>query len=172
MWRVAGLSEINTGAVCKLRKKEMVMRKLTGFSVVALVLTALTWLTACGPQEKKLSDTDQAAVLAFSEAATDNLFAGLIANDYATFSRDFDADMQAAIPATKFAAWKQDLDNKIGNCLSREVDQVTQLGEFYVVVYQAKFEQDEPVIVRVVFRVAEPHSISGLWFNSEKLRQK
>jgi len=57
---------------------------------VALVLSVLTWLTACDLQEKKLSGTNQAAVLAFSEAATDNLFAGLTANDYAAFSRDFD----------------------------------------------------------------------------------
>jgi hypothetical protein len=145
------------------------MRKNTGFFIVAIVLTALAWLTAC---EKNLSGTDQAAVLAFSEAAMDNLFAGLTANDYATFSRDFDTDMQAAIPATNFAAWKQDLDNKLGNYLSRQVDQVTQSDEFYVVVYRAKFEQEQPVIVGVAFHVAEPHSISHLWFDSENLQQK
>jgi hypothetical protein len=150
----------------------MLQKKKTGFFIVTLVLTAMGWLTACGPQEKILSGADQDAVLAFSEAATDKLFAGLVANDYETFSGDFDADMRAAIPATDFEAWKQDLDNKIGNYLSRQVDRVTQSGEFYAVVYQAKFEQDEPVVVRVVFRVAEPHSISGLWFDSEKLREK
>jgi hypothetical protein len=145
------------------------MRKNTGFLIVAIVLTTLAWLTAC---EKNLSYTDQAAVLAFSEPAMDNLFAGLTANDYATFSRDFDTDMQSAIPATNFADWKQDLDNKLGKYLSRQVDQVTQSDEFYVVVYQAKFEQEEPVIVGAAFHVVEPHSISHLWFDSETLRQK
>jgi len=80
--------------------------------------------------------------------------------------------MQKTIPATNFAAWKQDLDNKIGNYLSRIVDQVIQSQEFYVVVYQAKFDQEELVIVGVAFHVAEPHAISHLWFDSEKLRQK
>jgi len=121
---------------------------------------------------KNLSGTDQAAVLAFSEAATDNLFAGLTANDYATFSRDFDPYMKKTIPTTEFAAWKQDLDNKLGNYLSRQVDHVTQADEFYVVVYQAKFEQEESVIVEVAFHVKEPHPIANLWFDSEKLRQK
>ena len=37
---------------------------------------------------------DQTAALAFSEAATDNLFAGLTTNDYEAFSRDFDTYMQ------------------------------------------------------------------------------
>ena len=106
-------------------------------------------------------------MLAFSEAAMDNLFVGLTANDYATFSRDFDTDMQEKIPATNFAAWKQDLDNKLGNYLSRQVDQVTQSDEFYVVVYQAKFEQEEKVTVTVVFHASD-HSIDNLSFDSEK----
>jgi len=145
------------------------MRKSTGFFIIALVLTVLPGLTAC---EKTLSGADEAAVLAFSEAATDNLFAGMTANDYAAFSRDFDTDMQTAMPAADFAAWKQGLEDKIGNYLSRTVDQITRADEFYVVVYRAKFEREEPVIVRVVFHAAEPHSIGGLWFDSEKLRQK
>ena len=139
--------------------------------VVALALSYLAWFTTCG-QEKILSGTNQAAVLAFSEGAIDNLFAGLTANDYAAFSRDFDTDMQKKIPATNFAAWKQDLEDKLGNYHSRQVDQITQSGEFYVVVYQAKFELDESVIVGVVFHAAEPHSISHLWFDSENLEQK
>ena len=139
------------------------------FFFVVLFLSALAWFTTYG-QEKKLSGTDQASVLAFSETATDNLFAGLTANDYAVFSRDFDADMQKNIPATNFAAWKKGLEEKFGNYLSRKVDQVTQSDEFYVVVYQAKFEKEVPVIVGVAFHAAEPHSISHLWFDSENLQ--
>ena len=41
-----------------------------------------------------------------------------------------------------------------------------------MVVYQAKFEQEELVIVGVAFHAVEPHSISHLWFDSEKLEQK
>lgn len=139
--------------------------------VITLALSYLAWFTTCG-QEKILTGTDQTAVLTFSETAIDNLFAGLAANDYTAFSRDFDTDMQKKIPATNFAAWKLDLEDKFGTYLSRQVDQVTQSGEFYVVVYQAKFEKEVPVIVGVAFHAAEPHSISHLWFDSEKLQQK
>lgn len=102
-------------------------------------------------------------------AIMDKFFVGLTANDYAVFSRDFDTDMQKNIPATDFAAWRQNFDDQLGNYLSRQVDQVTQSDEFYVVVYQAKFEQAAPVIVGVAFHAVEPHSISHLWFDSEKL---
>lgn len=147
------------------------MIKTAVFYIVMLVLTALVGFIRFG-QDKVLSGTDRAAVLAFSEAIMDNLFVGLTANDYAVFSRDFDTDMQKNIPATDFAVWKQDLENQLGNYLSRQVDQVTQSGEYYVVVYQAKFEQAEPFIVGVAFHAVEPHSISHLWFDSEKLQQK
>ena len=134
------------------------------YPIVVLVLSTLVWLTAC---ERTLSGTEKAAVLAFSEAATDNLFAGLTGNDYEAFSRDFDSDMYDELPVTDFAAWKQELDNKIGNYLSRNVDQVTQSDEFYVVVYQAKFEKAKKVTVTVVFHASD-HSIARLLFDSEK----
>jgi hypothetical protein len=141
------------------------------FFVVVLFLSALVWRTTYS-QEKELSGTEKAAVLTFSEAATDNLLAGWAANDYARFSHDFDSYMKREMPATKFTAWKQDLDIKIGNYLSREVVQVTRSDEFYVVVYQAKFKKEEPVIIGVAFHAVEPHSIGHLWFDSEKLQQK
>lgn len=88
------------------------MKSLTLIATIAWIV--LVSLAACSPQDIPLFDTDQAAVLAFSEAATDNLFTGLTADDYATFSRDFDAEMQAAMPAANFTILKQNLDNKIG----------------------------------------------------------
>jgi hypothetical protein len=145
--------------------------KTAVFCLVFLVLAALVGFTGCG-QDKILSDTDRAAVLAFSESATDNLFAGLTANDYAVFSRDFDSSMKKRISATNFPVWRRDLDNQLGTYISRQVDQVSQSDEFYVVVYQAKFEQVEPVLVVVAFHAVEPHWINHLWFDSEKLQQK
>jgi len=106
-------------------------------------------------------------VLAFSEAITDNMFAGLAANDYAAFSRDFDNDMYERAPATEFSAWKEGLEEVIGAYLSRNIDKVTQSGEFYVVTYQANFEKEEQVTVTVAFHASD-HSIALLSFESEK----
>ena len=140
------------------------MRKIVRFLIVFLVLSILIWLTAC---ESTLSGTKKAEVLAFSEPVVDNLLVGLNANDYATFSRDFDSDMYERVPATDFAAWKQEMENKFGNYLSRNVDRVTRSQEFYVVVYQAKFEREEQDTVGVAFHASD-HSIAALSFESEK----
>jgi hypothetical protein len=73
--------------------------------------------------------------------------------------------MLDAIPADAFTSLKQDRDAKLGGYVSRTVNRVVQSGEFYAVIYDAVFERDDAVTLRVVFRVAEPHEVSGLWFN-------
>ena len=129
------------------------------------VLLVIFVVSACSPKVTELTGADREAILAFSEAKTDNLLAGLNAGDYAAFSADFDADMLAAIGETQFEALKTERATKVGSYLSRSVDTVFQQGEFYVVVYKASFEKADSVTVRVVFRAAEPHQVSGLWFN-------
>jgi len=140
------------------------MKKFARYSLLLLFLSTFAWLTAC---EWTLSGSKRATVLEFSEAATDNLFAGLIANDYAVFSRDFDSDMNDEISAADFAGWKQGLDNQLGNYLSREIEQVTRADEFYVVTYRAKFERAEPVTISVAFHASD-ESIAALSFDSEE----
>ena len=141
------------------------MRKGTKCFVTAFVLIALFWLTAC---ERTLSGTEKDAVLAFSETSVDNLLEGWKANNYSVFSRDFDIDMQEEITATKFKDLKQDLNNKLGNYISRRVDQVTQADEFYVVTYQAKFEHEEAAKITVAFHISN-QSIAFLAFDTGKV---
>ena len=135
--------------------------------ICALFLVAFLFslLAGCGSQSTTLTGDDRDTVLAFSEAETDNLLAGMNANDYALFSRDFDQDMLNAISQTQFDTLKKDRDAKLGLYVSREVNSVTQNGDFYTVNYDARFEKEDAVTVRVVFRVTEPHQVSGLWFN-------
>lgn len=132
---------------------------------LGLVFVLVALLAGCSPKVAPLSGAERDAVLAFSEAKTDNLLAGMNAGDYAMFSRDFDPDMLKAMPQSQFDAVKKDRDSKVGLYVSRTVNSVLQQGDFYIVVYNAKFEKDADVVVRVVFRVAEPHLVSGLWFN-------
>ncbi len=144
--------------------KKIEKGKIARCCAVILLLSTLFWLTAC---ERTLAGKEKSAVLAFSEPITDNLITGLAANDYGVFSRDFDSDMVGQVPPTVFAAWKQGLDNKIGNYLSRQVDQVRQSEEFLVVVYQAKFEKAEQVTITLAFH-ASGHSIAFLSFDSDE----
>jgi hypothetical protein len=139
------------------------MKKVTNYLVTSFVLIALLGLTAC---ERILYGTEKDAVLAFSEVTVDNLLEGWTSNNYAMLSRDLDSYMQEEISVTNFADLKQDFDNKLGNYISRRVDQVTQADEFYIVTYQAKFEHEEAVKITVAFHISN-QSVAFLAFNSE-----
>jgi hypothetical protein len=130
---------------------------------LAVIVTGL--LAGCGSGENVLPGDAATAVLTYTESKTDTLLAGMNENDYAMFSKDFDQDMLTAMPQSAFEALKQDRDAKLGLYVSREVNRVLQSGDFYIVVYDAVFEKDDAVTVRVVFRAADPHQVSGLWFN-------
>ncbi|MFZ5881057.1 MAG: DUF3887 domain-containing protein [Chloroflexota bacterium] len=132
---------------------------------ILLVAVLFGLLAGCAPQETTLTGDEQDAVLAFSEPKTDNLLAGMNANDYDVFSADFDQDMLNAMTPAQFDTLKKDRDAKLGLYVSREVSSVVQQGDFYIVIYKAVFEKDPDVIVRVVFRIADPQQVSGLWFN-------
>jgi hypothetical protein len=147
------------------------LRKIVFFLIISLVLGALSRLGWIG-REKQLSGAEREAVLAYSEPITDSLFAGLAADDYAAFSRDFDGYMQKTLPEAGFPAWKQDLDSQFGSYLTRAVEEVRKSDEFYVVDYQVRFEKAEPVKVTVVFHAAGTHLISMLGFEAEKPEQK
>lgn len=139
------------------------MGKIARYSGAVLLLSTFFWLTAC---ERTLSGNEKTAVLASSEPITDNLIAGLTANDYAVFSLDFDSDMDERVPASVFADWKREVDNKIGNYLSRQVDQVRQSDEFFVVVYQAEFEKEKHVTITIALH-AYDYSIAFLSLESD-----
>ncbi len=140
------------------------MKQKTQIHVLFLA-ALLILLTACTSKAPPLTGEALDTVLAFTETQTDSLMEGLKTGDYAMFSQNFDAEMLAAMAETQFESLKADRDATVGLYVSREVYSVTQEGDFYVVVYDAVFEKEEALTMRVVFRVSEPHQISGLWFN-------
>jgi len=141
--------------------------------VVFLLVLAIS-LSACGAKAtpQTLSGEAREAVVAYSEEITDNLLEGLNAGDYAAFSRDFTEQMKTSLSEAKFPDLSLQIIGTLGAYVSREIQSVEQTGDFVAVIYNAEFEQDDPVTVRVVFDIAEPHLVTGLWFDSAKLRQK
>ncbi len=81
--------------------------------------------------------------------------------------------MKKALDETAFNGLVQNLGQKIGRYQSRQVEKVEQTGGLYAITYQAQFEKDNPVSVRLIVRPAAsttPMQVSGLWFDSPKLR--
>jgi hypothetical protein len=139
----------------------------------AAALAAACLFTACAatPTETPLTEVEKTSVLEFAEPKVDAQMEALAASDYQGFLVDYDAAMKEA---TTFGAFEQLqiwLSVKVGAYESRGVSSVTQTDTYYIVNYTAEFTKDDNVTMRVVFEKADPHRISGLWFDSPKLRE-
>lgn len=139
---------------------------------LTLALLVLASLASCSGT-KTLEGADRDAVLAYSEPMTDNLFSGFNSGDYATFSKNFNNTLKKSVDKANFAQLTgASVKGKIGDYISREVQSVQQSGGLVIVVYDAKFEKEDGVTVRVVMENGEKHLLSGIWFDSPKLREK
>jgi hypothetical protein len=142
--------------------------KITPQSLLILAMVLLV-LAACSPVDLTGSARDK--VLAYSEPMADNLLNAITASDYAHFTRDLDDTMLQAFTQAEFTTLHDQLNSKIGQYVSRQVTTVAPTQNMMVVIYSAKYTQDDNVTVRIVFG-GTPVKITGLWFNSAKLAQK
>ena len=146
------------------------MRLWVRSGIVILIVALGPFLIAsCGIGPQQVEGEERDAVLAYAEPATDNMLAGLQTGDYAQFTRDMSPEMLDAMTESQFASLRTMLDSKVGGYVSRQVSRVEKDQDFVTVVYDAQYQDEEHVTMRVVFDQAK--LISGLWFDSPKLRE-
>lgn len=138
------------------------------FLAGVLLLVALAGCTGSKPALIEGAERDQ--VLAQAEPIADRVFQGMSEHNFARFSQDFDATMQKAMPETGFTKMMQTIDPKIGKYQSRQVVKVEKVGKYVAVTYTAKHEQEDAVAWRIVLAPGDPMRVSGLWYDSPKLR--
>jgi hypothetical protein len=138
--------------------------------LIALILCTI--LIGCVASPKAIEGADRNAVLVYAEPKTDNVLNALNGNDFQAFIQDHDEAMLKASTAENFQSLQSLISSKLGKYLSREVTAVTAVGDKAVIlIYKAKFEKEEGVTIRVAFQSGGDHLITGLWFDSPKLRE-
>ena len=134
-------------------------------------LVALFALASCAEGAKTLPADEATTFASQVDALTENLLVSLSNHNYAAYIQDMDAKMKAASSETQFEQAYAMVIGKIGKYVSRQMTKVTEQEQFRTVVYDAQFEQEEHVTVRVVYNIAGDRPlVSGLWFDSPKLR--
>lgn len=142
---------------------------MRGLSLTLMLLSIV--LAGCS-REIPVTGDEQKSVLAYAEPVTDSLLKGFNDGDYALYARDFDEAMKNALPEKVFRQTREMILGKIGTYKSRVLDRVFKKDQYTVVLYKAAFEKEEGVSVKVVFaKFGEKNLVSGLWFNSPRLRQ-
>ena len=149
----------------------MIMMNLSLIQVLA-VLAVLAGVCACGctTQETVVPEEERASVRVYADPVADNLLQGFNEDNYSMYSADFGPEMKAALDEAVFEQNRDFVVSRIGLYVSRGSPVVTESGGYIAVNYPAKFEREDGVNVRLVFRKDdESHLLSGLWFQSPKL---
>jgi|YNPNPStandDraft_1061719.scaffolds.fasta_scaffold46209_2 ketosteroid isomerase-like protein len=140
-----------------------------------LLSLAVLLLTACS-SARALPDAEAEQFAASVQETSENLLLALNEQDHAAYTRDMDAQMLAVSGEEAFAQVYEGIIGKIGPYVpgSLEMDQVLVQGQYHIVIYHARFEQEEgDVTVRVVYSTGGDRPlVSGLWFDSPKLRAR
>lgn len=133
----------------------------------------LCFLTAIlsGCNRTTLSGPERDAVLQYANPMVESILAGYNERDYAKYSKNFDEAMKNALPEKVFNETSSLIDSKIGKFISRDIKEVYKENQYIVVLYNGKFEKEDGVEIKLVTQTIENQKVvSGLWFNSPKLR--
>jgi len=115
---------------------------------------------------------DVNAVRGYADPMTENLLVAMNEGNYNRFTQDLDSAMRSALTEGVFNQTASTIKSKIGSYVSKEFWKAERDGSFISAYYMARFT-DEPaeVIVKTVFsETGERAYVSGLWFDSPKLR--
>jgi len=148
------------------------VKKITIWMILGVMtmLALVASVAACA--EKPAADESQ--VRAYADPITEDTLIGMNENDYAKFSEHFDEAMKNAIPEANFGQLVATIKPVIGDYVSKEFWTVEKQGEYTLVKYKTKFTNESAdVIVTVSFHEVEGKTyLSGLWFDSPKLRKQ
>ena len=140
---------------------------------ILVVILAIGMIASVGCKRKvPVTGAEKDAVIAAADPITDSILAGYNDGDYAVYAKDFDEMMKNQLTEEVFKQTREMIIGKIGKYESRKVSKVYKKDQYTVVEYTAKFELEEEVNVKVVMqKLEEKWLVSGLWFNSPKLRK-
>jgi len=141
----------------------------TGLDTVA-VLLLIAGLMGCSQSEP----TESLAEPEYAGAIAENILQAFNTGDYAAYSKHFDEAMKKAMPEATFQDTAALIKRTIGDYISKEFDRTETDNIYTAVIYRAKFNEEPGVVtVKVVFLETDDNVlVSGLWFDSPKLRAK
>jgi len=147
--------------------------KTTKVFLLLLVLIILGGCSVLSPTLEKpvvMDPTKEAAILAYAQPKAENLTKALFGGTYADFSKDLTDQMKAAMPETAYADMTAQFKEKLGNYQSSSLSSVLQQDKYAILIYKLVFDTGKEMAMRVVVDSAEPHQVSGLWFDAPGLR--
>ncbi len=135
-----------------------------------MMLALVVSVSGCATEPE--IDVDE--VRAYADPITEDTLIGMNEDNYAQFSEHFTQTMKSVMSEANFIQLSTALKPIIGDYVSKEFWTVEKQAGYTVVKYKVKYtEEPADVIVTVSFDEVEGAIyLSGLWFDSPKLRQQ
>lgn len=146
------------------------------FKKMGLLLLCLMMacsLAACG------NKVDSKVVRQYADDITENMLLAYNEDNYEQYIADVNSQFKAAVTEDKMKEGNEMVRGKIGDYVPgskkfKDAVKTSEKGKKYLVVrYNAEFtDETEDVLVTMIFDDNESHQVSGMFFNSPKLRQR
>jgi len=138
-----------------------------------LILAAVL---AAGPAFAGPVDNALKRIYEMSDPVVENILVSMRDKNYEQAVKDFDDVMLSALPPSKLGDVAAENMKTIGvyEPGSKKHISIAFTEDGYIVVqYECTFTNESPVVVRVVYKRGDAqHKVTGLWFDSAKLRQQ
>ena len=148
----------------------MTFRKI---GLLMLCLMMACSLAACGTK------VDSEVVRQYADDITENMLLAYNEDKYEQYIADTDSQFKSVVTENKMKEGNEMVRGKIGDYVpgSKKFKDAVKTSEkdkkYLVVRYNAEFsDESENVLVTMIFNDDEAHQVSGIFFNSPKLRQK
>ena len=145
--------------------------KKMGLLLLCLMMTCS--LAACG------NKVDSKVVRQYADDITENMLLAYNEDNYEQYIADVNSQFKAAVTEDKMKEGNEMVRGKIGDYVPgskkfKDAVKTSEKGKKYLVVrYNAEFtDETENVLVTMIFDDNEAHQVSGIFFNSPKLRQQ
>lgn len=145
--------------------------KKMGLLLLCLMMTCS--LAACG------NKVDSKVVRQYADGMTENMLLAYNEDNYEQYIADVNSQFKAAVTEDKMKEGNEMVRGKIGDYVPgskkfKDAVKTSEKGKKYLVVrYNAEFtDETEDVLVTMIFDDNESHQVSGMFFNSPKLRQR
>jgi uncharacterized lipoprotein YehR (DUF1307 family) len=145
--------------------------KKMGLLLLCLMMTCS--LAACG------NKVDSKVVRQYADDITENMLLAYNEDNYEQYIADVNSQFKAAVTEDKMKEGNEMVRGKIGDYVPgskkfKDAVKTSEKGKKYLVVrYNAEFtDETEDVLVTMIFDDNEAHQVSGMFFNSPKLRQR
>ena len=132
-------------------------------SVLAIIsIIAIPALPACAD----FIGGSDAEVKAVAGPVLEGILDGFKNDDYAKYSKDFDATLLDAISESKFHETDRQIEGSMGECREKAYLGFLRKGRMTAVFWKARFSrsEDDVLIKLVISKRGDDYLVTGLWF--------